>query len=113
WTVDTTAPAVTLSNPSPGAYTNVTTPTLSGTAETAAGDSGVTVDIYSGTGTGGTPVQALSASVGSGGNWTVNASSLADGTYTAQAHQSDAVSNTGYSDQHTFTVDTTPPTVTL
>src|SRR5207302_10206833 len=25
WTVDTTAPAVTLSNPSPGAYTNVTT----------------------------------------------------------------------------------------
>ena len=37
---------------------------------------------------------------------------LADGTYTAQTAQSDAAGNIGYSAATTFTVDTTPPTVT-
>ncbi len=113
WTVDTTAPDVTLGAPTPGSYTNNTTPTLSGTAETAAGDSAVTVDIYSGPDTSGTPVQSPTASVAVDGSWSVMPTSLPDGTYTAQARQTDAVSNTGYSETATFTVDTVAPTVTL
>lgn len=113
WTIDTTAPMVALTAPAAGSYTSNATPAFSGTADTIAGDSGVTVDVYSGTGTGGTPVQALNATVGGGSGWTVNASTLADGTYTAQAQQTNAASKTGYSELHTFTVDTTPPAVTL
>jgi hypothetical protein len=113
WTVDTTAPDVTLGAPTPGSYTNNTTPTLSGTAETAAGDSAVTVDIYSGTDTSGTPVQSPTASVGDDGSWSIKPTGLPDGTYTAQARQTDEVSNTGYSEAATFTVDTVAPTVTL
>jgi hypothetical protein len=113
WTVDTSAPVVTLSSPAPGSYTNDSTPSVSGTAETAPGNSAVTVDIYSGAGTSGTPVEVLSAPVGSGGSWTIDATTLAEGAYTVQAHQSNAVSTTGYSQQRTFTVDTTAPTVTL
>ena len=113
WTIDTTAPAVTLTAPVPGSYTNNNTPALSGTAQTASGDSNVTVNIYSGTGTTGTPVQSPTATVQSGGTWSVNAAMLPDGTYTAQAQQTNAANNTGYSEQDTFTIDTTPPTVTL
>jgi large repetitive protein len=113
WTVDTTAPTVTLTSPVAASYTNNTTPTFRGAAEVATGDSGVTVTIYSGAGTGGTVVQTLTAPVQPGGTWTVNAGSLPQGTYTAEARQTDAASNTGYSSQDVFTVDTTPPTVTL
>jgi hypothetical protein len=113
WTVDTSSPNVTLTTPAAGAYTNSSTPTLSGTGETASGDSAVTVKVYSGTSTTGTPLQTLSANVQPDGTWTANASALAEGTYTAQAQQTDAVNNTGYSEQHTFKIDTTPPTVTL
>ncbi len=113
WTVDTTAPSVTLTAPTPGSYTNDTTPVLSGTAETTAGDSPVTIDVYAGMATAGTPLQALTAPVQPDGTWSVDATALADGLYTVQAHQTDEVSNTGYSDQHAFTVDTTAPTVTL
>ena len=113
WTVDTAAPDVTLSAPTPGSYTNHPAPTVSGTAETAAGDSAVTVDIYSGTDTGGTPVQSPTTSVAGDGSWSVQPTNLPDGTYTAQARQTDAVSNIGYSEATTFTVDTVSPAVTL
>ena len=39
----------------------------------------------------------------SGGNWSVTAASLATGTYTAQALQSDGAGNTGKSSVDTFT----------
>jgi hypothetical protein len=114
FTVDTTAPAVTLTAPTTGAVTNNTTPAFSGTAGTASGDATtVTVHVYSGTGTGGTLVQTLTTTRSSG-SWTVNASpALSDGTYTAQAQQSDTAGNTGSSTANTFTVDTTAPAVTL
>jgi hypothetical protein len=48
------------------------------------------------------------------GSWSTEASpALADGTYTARAEQGDLAGNTGYSDAHTFTVDTAAPTVTV
>lgn len=113
WIVDTSAPPVTLAKPAAGSYLNSATPTFAGSADPASGDSKVTVDVYSGTGVTGSLVQAPSATVQSDGTWTVNASTLPDGTYTAQAQQTDTVKRTGYSAQDTFTVDTTPPTVTV
>ena len=109
WTIDTsipdeTAPAVTLTSPADGSATNDTTPGLAGSAGTAAGDSTtVTVKIWSGTGTSGSPLHTLVVTR-SGGSWSTDAPALADGTYTAQAEQSDSASNTGLSAANTFTV---------
>jgi hypothetical protein len=111
-TVDNTAPAVTLTTPANVALTTDNTPTLSGAAGNAAGDATpVTVRIYSGTGTAGAVVQTLTPNRG-GGSWSTTATTLADGTYTAQATQSDAAGNVGTSTANTFTVDTTGPAVT-
>ncbi len=116
-TLDTTAPTVGLSVPAQGATVGLT-PTLSGAAGTAPGDSNqVTVKLYAGGSATGTPVQTLSAAA-AGGSWSVTASpALAPGTYTAQAEQSDQAGNVGRSPTRTFTAaaptDTTPPTVGL
>ena len=113
FTVDTTAPAVTLTAPANGSSTNVTTPTFSGAAGTATGDSPtVTVKVYSGSAASGTPVQTRTATV-SAGSWSISASPpLTEGTYTAQAAQTDAAGNIG-TGTATFTIDTTAPVVTL
>jgi Bacterial Ig-like domain len=110
---DWVAPAVTLSTPADGAYVTTLTPSLSGAAGTATGDSStVTVKIYAGTAATGTPVQTLTRTA-SAGAWSGTAASLTNGsTYTAQASQSDSAGNTGVSSPHTFTVDTTAPTAT-
>ncbi len=115
WTVDATGPTVTLTGPANGStITNQTKPTFSGAAGTGPGDSStVTVKVYSGSSVSGSPVQTLSPSV-SGGSWSVSASSaLADGTYTAQAEQSDSAGNTGKSSANTFTVEALPPKPTI
>jgi subtilisin-like proprotein convertase family protein len=109
---DTTPPAVTLTSPADGSATNDTTPTLSGGAGNAAGDSAtVTVKIWTGTGTAGSPLHTLTVAR-SGGSWSTAAPALAQGTYTARAEQSDGA-NTGVSSANTFRVDTTAPAVTL
>ncbi|MGH9164717.1 MAG: beta strand repeat-containing protein, partial [Acidimicrobiales bacterium] len=111
FTVDATAPVVTLTTPAAGAVTNSATPTLAGLAGNAAGDSAtVTVTIYNGTGTGGSVAQTIPVTR-TGGTWTTTAAALASGTYTAQATQSDGA-NTGTSTANTFTVDTVAPTPT-
>ena len=95
--VDTAAPTVTLTAPANNSRTNDATPTLSGAAGNATGDNAtVQVKIYNGTGTGGTVEQTLNATR-TGTTWTVDASTLAEGTYTAQATQGDAAGNTGTS----------------
>ena len=84
------------------------TPTFSGTAGTDPGDSTtVTVKVYSGSSASGTLIQTLTATRGSGGAYSVDASPpLADGTYTGQAEQADDAGNTGHSSAKTFSVDT-------
>ncbi|HEX7298603.1 MAG TPA: Ig-like domain-containing protein, partial [Solirubrobacteraceae bacterium] len=112
-TYDATAPALTLTTPANGSATNDTTPTISGAAGNAATDSStVTVKIYSGTGTGGTVLQTLTPTR-SGATWTTTAATLAQGTYTVQATQTDTAGNVATSAANTFTVDTTAPTVTV
>ena len=109
FTVDTLAPAVTLTTPANPAYTNVTTPALSGAAGNATGDSTtVTVKIYN---AGGTLLQTLTPTR-TGATWSATAAALAQGTYTAQASQTDSAGNVGTSTTNTFTVDTTRPTAT-
>jgi hypothetical protein len=112
FTVDTTAPAVSLGSvPSP---TSDSTPTLAGGAGTAVGDDPtVAVRIYEGGSASGSPVRSVEGAV-SGSTWTAGpVATLPDGVYTAQASQGDEAGNTGMSAAVTFTVDTTAPTVTI
>jgi hypothetical protein len=115
FTVDTVAPTVTLTGPADGSSTNQSQPSFSGVAGAQPGDSGsVTVEVYGGSTASGTPVQTLSAQAQSDGSYSISATSpLPDGTYTAQAEQSDSAGNLGQSPASTFTIDTPPPAVTL
>ena len=109
---DNTAPTVTITAPS---GTSVTQPiTYGGTAGNQSGDSShsgdsttVTVYVCSGTqsscGASGPSLAQTLTATESGGNWSVTAASLATGTYTAQAQQSDGAGNTGKSSVDTFT----------
>ena len=110
-----TPPTITLTTPANGSSTNDTTPTLSGVAGIAAGDlATVTVTVYNGPNTGGTVAATLPTTRnGVTGAYTIDASALPDGTYTAIARQQDAAGNTGSSSANTFVVDTAPPVVTL
>ncbi len=85
-------------------------PAFSGAGGTAPVDSStITVKVFSGSNASDSRVQTLTATV-SGGKWSVAATQpLADGTYTAEAEQSDSAGNTGVSTPSTFTIGTTPP----
>jgi Bacterial Ig-like domain len=71
----------------------------------------VTVKVYAGAGTGGSLLQTLTPTR-SGGSWSTTAATLAQGTYTAQATQTDAAGNIATSSANTFAVDTTAPALT-
>jgi hypothetical protein len=113
-TADVTAPAVSLTSPASGSTTNRVQPVFAGGAGTAAGDSTtVSVNVYPGTAASGTPVQTLQTTA-SGGSWSVTASAaLSEGAYTARAQQADAAGNVAHSSANTFSIDITPPAVTL
>jgi hypothetical protein len=109
-------PKVTLSSPASGALISGTQPTFSGGASGALGASStVTVRVYDGGSTSGTPVETLRATR-SGAGYSVDASPpLADGQYTAQAEQDDLSSppDKGFSVPVTFTVHNAGPQVKL
>jgi hypothetical protein len=112
FTVDTSTPAPTITTPST-AYVKTPTPSIAGTAGTAAGDPAtVNVTIYNGAGTGGTVKQGPTSATVSSGAWSLTPGSLGDGTYTAQVTQTDAAGHTG-SSTDTFTVDTVAPAPTI
>lgn len=112
FSVDTTAPDVTFT--APAAATSDTTPTLSGTAGHAGGDSVVTVKVYEGATATGTVARTLSATPNGSGAWTVDVSpALADGTWTAVASQQDAQGNLATSIARTLRVDTAAPAVAV
>ncbi len=104
---DWVSPAVTLTSPAEDAHTSAT-PTFSGAAGTASGDSAtVTVTIFSGAEAAGTPAQTRTATR-SVSTWTTTASTLPAGTYTVQVTQTDSQGNTG-TVTRTFTVDEAKP----
>jgi hypothetical protein len=108
---DTTAPVVTLSTPDQGTSTKDTTPAFAGMAAITSRDSStITVNVYSGPTATGTPVRTLSANRFPTGAWGVSpTSALTDGTYTAQASQTDTSGNVGLSPAKTFTILANPP----
>ncbi|HEY4279138.1 MAG TPA: Ig-like domain-containing protein [Conexibacter sp.] len=111
FTVDTTAPAISLTAPAPGAGPS---PTFAGIGGTAPGDSAATtVTVWTGAKTSGTLVQTLSATRDPAtGTFSVTAPfALAAGTYTAQATQADDVDNRGTSAAVTFTIGDAPPLI--
>jgi acid phosphatase type 7 len=111
--VDTTAPAPRLMAPTNGSTTDAT-PNFGGSGGTTPGDAPtVTVRVYSGTAASGTPAQSLPAAVQTAGTFSVRASPLASGTYTAVAEQADAAGNVGRSDPSTFTVNASGDPVIL
>jgi hypothetical protein len=113
FTVDGHSPAVTLTTPANASTTTSSSQPLAGGAGTAAGDSAtVTVQLYAGSSATGTPLQSVTVQA-TAGTWTTAAGGLTPGTYTARAEQSDDVGNIGLSASATFTVTTSPPTVTL
>ncbi|MGH9025947.1 MAG: LamG-like jellyroll fold domain-containing protein, partial [Acidimicrobiia bacterium] len=110
--IDTTAPVITLTSPPDGSPDASPTPTFSGTAGTALGDSTtVSVLVYAGSDTGGAPVQTLTTTRAGDGSYSVAAATpLVPGVYTAEATQEDLSLNVGSSETATFTVlDDTPP----
>ena len=102
---DVTPPAVSLATPAVAGTPGGATPTFSGTAGNAPGDSPVvTVRIHGGPTTSGPLVQSVTTTR-SGPSWSVTLTApLAPGTYTAQAEQADAAGNVGVSSPITFTV---------
>jgi len=120
-----TVGAATATTPSPTVdaitATKDTTPDLAGTASNQAGDSDVTIKIYSGNSTGGAPIRTMTTPR-NGTNWSLAneawagaGGALGAGVYTAQASQTNPVAtpNEGVSTARTFEVDTTAPVVNL
>ncbi len=108
--LDTTAPAVSI-DPVTSPTSNAT-PTITGGAGVEAGDGAVTVTIYKGAAAEG-EIASTGEAATEGAAWSYSPTHLADGTYTAQATQHDEAGNTGTSTAVTFTIDTTPPKVSI
>jgi hypothetical protein len=105
------APVVTITAPTNGAALATATPTVRGTA---VGDgSTVTLKVYAGGSTSGTPLQELVSSVAADGTWSSQLARVADGTYTVQASQTDSSNRTGSSAAVTMNIDTTAPEVSI
>jgi hypothetical protein len=112
---------LTLEGPANGSVSNNQTPTFTGTTDDSFNEEEllfdpITVRIYRGpiAQAAGTEVAPAAESTSPPGpTWSVaSVQALAAGTYTAQAEQSHLL-ETGYSAPVTFTIDTTPPQVTL
>ena len=105
-TIDQVAPVVSVIAPASGSATNDTTPALSGSCTT--GDGNVSVVVKQGA----TTLQTLTPTCTTG-TWTTTATALAQNAYTVTGSQTDAAGNTGTSAANSFTIDTTPPVVTV
>ncbi len=110
--VKTAKPIVTL-NP-PEALSHNATPSFSGSADTRTGDlPSITLRVYAGSEPSGTAVRTLTVPA-SEGKWEAGpVAHLSDGTYTAQAEQSDQAGNVGLSSPATFRIRTTAPEISL
>jgi len=108
FTVNTTTPKLRLDSLGSSALTTAT-PTVSGTAGVASGDSSsVVVAVYPGTDTTGSPLRYMQTTVGRGGHFSVAVSpALPDGQYTAAAAQGGAA-GTALSNTVTFQVRVHP-----
>jgi Bacterial Ig-like domain len=112
FTLDHAAQSVSIGSPADGAHLKSAKPSFSGSAGNLSTDGEtVTLNIYKGTQTTGTPEPIPIQR--NGGSWMESQGpSLADGIYTAQVVQEDAAGFVGEA-KHTFTIETNTPHVTL
>ena len=111
-TTDLVPPCFTLAAPASGGTLSSPAVTFSGQAGSATGDSSkVTVNVYSGPSASGTPAQTLTATRQAGSY--VVTTNLPNGTWSAQAQQSNTAGFTGYSSANTFVVNSPPPAPTI
>ena len=103
--------AIAITTPVAGARLGDSTPTFSGTAATA-NSATVTVKVWVGALPSGTLQETLTTTRAATA-WTVDATTLPDGTYTVQAQQTTPSSGVVLSPPITFTTDTTGPTVSI
>lgn len=106
FTVNFTAPALTLSTPVEGSFTSGSSELVSGHAGVAVGDlPAITVDLYAGAtiAAGQIPLESIVVQA-SDGEWSVTVAGLALGSYTVRAEQSDAAGNLAVSVAATFQV---------
>jgi subtilisin-like proprotein convertase family protein len=111
WTVDVSAPVLSIAVPAAGAALLEGRPRITGTAGVAGGDAGtVNVNLWRGGIASGLPAQTLVVPRNAtSGAWSAVPAALADGTWTARVDQADVAGNVGYSQPRTFSVDTTAP----
>ncbi len=113
FTVDATAPHVTLAHPSNEEILVTAQPTFSGLAGVETGDqASVSLSVYAGAAASGSPLQTLKIAVNHG-EWSSGASisSLPNGFYTAVVDQTDEAGNDGRS-VSTFVISVPPPVTT-
>jgi hypothetical protein len=108
-TASAAAPSVTIAHPSEGAAIDSSTPTIEGATDYEGAD--VEVKVYA-TGEPLIPVQTLSSG-SAGGIWNVSVPSLADGSYTAIAEQTNGETSESGEAGVSFTIDTVAPSVSL
>jgi hypothetical protein len=101
-----------IETPAPEAKTGAS-PTFSGHTEDLVLSDPVKVAIYAGATVTEAAAQVLTASPQFGGGWSVTATPLASGTYTAKAEQVETGGGSSASLPVTFVVEAEPPTVTL
>jgi hypothetical protein len=101
--IDTAAPIVAIN--STGGLTNHVTQAVSGTVDIA--DAGTTVIVLDGA------IQVGTAEVQGDGTWTSDVMLTGDGAHTLTATDTDAAGNIGSSNSIAYTLDTTPPTITI
>jgi hypothetical protein len=103
-------PVVTIISPPNGSVSNNRTPSFTGLGEEGA--SPVTIDVYEGPTPDGTVIRELKTALFLAGAWLTGSVEppLNDGTYTAQATQTNGETGSATA---TFTVDTAAPSVTL
>jgi hypothetical protein len=99
-TVDTTAPAVTITGGS-SSTTHDATPTISGTATGVPTATMVVLTVSS---------QSLNTTLQTGGGWSLTTTNLADGMHTVLVSVTDLAGNTGHATQ-SLLLDTAPPAV--
>ncbi|WP_426754077.1 adventurous gliding motility protein AgmC [Myxococcus sp. Y35] len=103
WTVDATAPGVSITTPANGEVLDVAVVTYTGTTEPG---STVTVVVDG--------VTVGTAEADDAGNWSLPVGdTLSEGSHTVSATAVDEAGNTGSTVTHTFTVDAQPPETTF